>query len=173
MFYRPDGESTQLQGVPSDVELPSLTNHLEDIMEADLDYALPASKIKPVKYPTFPYVSADMIKMLREKSAARIRENARFQREIHKIDNYMERQKQSMQTLNETKFFAEKEVNSDKDTEELEKKMLSHNIERDYYMEEVMAITIDAIEYLRNNGVEFPKEKSKPAARNIFNLFGS
>ena len=38
-FYRPGGDSTQNRGVVSDVELPSLTTHL-DVGESDLDYAL-------------------------------------------------------------------------------------------------------------------------------------
>ncbi|HEY2760116.1 MAG TPA: S41 family peptidase, partial [Pirellulales bacterium] len=37
-FYRPDGDSTQNRGVVSDIELPSLTTHL-DVGESDLDYA--------------------------------------------------------------------------------------------------------------------------------------
>ena len=36
-FYRPNGESTQKRGVLADIELPSLTSHL-DVGEADLDY---------------------------------------------------------------------------------------------------------------------------------------
>src|SRR5690606_34912583 len=36
-FYRPNGDSTQKRGVLADVVLPSLTNHMEGISEADLD----------------------------------------------------------------------------------------------------------------------------------------
>src|SRR5208283_1969691 len=39
-FYRPLGDSTQKRGVVSDIELPSLSTHL-DVGEADLDYPLP------------------------------------------------------------------------------------------------------------------------------------
>ena len=42
-FYRPDGDSTQRRGVLADIELPSITTHL-DVGEADLDYPLPFDK---------------------------------------------------------------------------------------------------------------------------------
>ena len=48
-FYRPNGDSTQNRGVVSDIELPSLTTHL-DVGEADLDYALKFDHIDPANY---------------------------------------------------------------------------------------------------------------------------
>src|SRR5690606_8012036 len=43
-FYRPNGDSTQNRGVVSDIELPSLTSHL-DVGESDLDHALKFDRI--------------------------------------------------------------------------------------------------------------------------------
>jgi carboxyl-terminal processing protease len=43
-FYRPSGDSTQLEGVKSDVELPSFTSHLP-IGESDLDHALTFDRV--------------------------------------------------------------------------------------------------------------------------------
>ncbi len=43
-FYRPDGDSTQKRGVLADIELPSLTTHL-DVGEADLDYPVDFDKV--------------------------------------------------------------------------------------------------------------------------------
>ncbi|MGC3969167.1 MAG: S41 family peptidase [Pirellulales bacterium] len=48
-FYRPNGDSTQNQGVRSDVVLPSLTAELE-VGESDLDFALPFDRIEAAGY---------------------------------------------------------------------------------------------------------------------------
>ena len=48
-FYRPNGDSTQKRGVLSDVELPSLTTHL-DVGEADLDYPVEFDKVEPLHF---------------------------------------------------------------------------------------------------------------------------
>ena len=58
-FYRPDGESTQKRGVVSDVELPSLTTHL-DVGEADLDYPVEFDKVPPLAFQHFPDVTPDV-----------------------------------------------------------------------------------------------------------------
>ena len=51
-FYRPSGDSTQKRGVLSDIELPSLTTHL-DVGEADLDYPIAFDHIDPMSYKKF------------------------------------------------------------------------------------------------------------------------
>ena len=48
-FYRIDGRSTQVEGVPADIHLPSLLDSL-DIGEDKLTYALPFSRIAPADY---------------------------------------------------------------------------------------------------------------------------
>lgn len=48
-FYRPNGESTQLRGVVSDIVLPSINNVLE-IGEKSRDYALAWDTIEPVQF---------------------------------------------------------------------------------------------------------------------------
>jgi carboxyl-terminal processing protease len=60
-FYRPNGGSTQLKGVESDIVLPSLSDHME-IGEKHYDYALVWDKIEASKHKDFnavqPYVAA-------------------------------------------------------------------------------------------------------------------
>lgn len=60
-FYRPDGSSTQLKGVSSDIVLPSITEKL-DIGEKFYDYALAWDKVKAAKHQKFkmvaPYIAA-------------------------------------------------------------------------------------------------------------------
>jgi len=48
-FYLPEGSSTQLKGVPSDIVLPSVNEFLP-IGESDLDHALPWDEIEPVDW---------------------------------------------------------------------------------------------------------------------------
>jgi carboxyl-terminal processing protease len=48
-FYLPDGSSTQVKGVPSDIALPSVNEFLP-IGEDDLPHALPWNAIKPVDW---------------------------------------------------------------------------------------------------------------------------
>ena len=48
-FYRPSGASTQLEGVKSDIVLPSLTTHLP-VGESDLDHAIPFDKVPQAAY---------------------------------------------------------------------------------------------------------------------------
>lgn len=48
-FYLPDGSSTQLKGVPSDIALPSVNEFLP-IGEDDLPHALPWDEIEPIDW---------------------------------------------------------------------------------------------------------------------------
>lgn len=51
MFFLPDGDSTQLQGVKADVEIPSLMAGF-DMGEKDLDYALQPQSVEPFRSDT-------------------------------------------------------------------------------------------------------------------------
>jgi carboxyl-terminal processing protease len=52
-FYRPDGDSVQLQGVTPDVMLPDPTSYI-DSGEAELKHAIPASKIEAAPFAKWP-----------------------------------------------------------------------------------------------------------------------
>ncbi|MEO6772441.1 MAG: carboxy terminal-processing peptidase [Kofleriaceae bacterium] len=69
-FYRPDGASTQLRGVRSDLVLPSLTD-VADIGEATLADPLPWDAIAAVPHARSNQVERDLA-VLRAKSAARV-----------------------------------------------------------------------------------------------------
>lgn len=76
-FFLPQGSSTQLKGVPSDIILPSI-NEILPIGESDLDNAIPWKKIKPVNWynnwekinVASPY-QKDLIPYLAQKSQSR------------------------------------------------------------------------------------------------------
>jgi carboxyl-terminal processing protease len=76
MFYRPNGASTQLRGVASDIVLPS-TSDFSEVSESALNNALPWGSVKPAGFERLnrvaPYLGA-----LRERSTQRIAQAPEF-----------------------------------------------------------------------------------------------
>ncbi|HUP80306.1 MAG TPA: S41 family peptidase, partial [Pirellula sp.] len=70
-FYLPDGRSTQLEGVSSDVVLPSITAKL-DISESDLEYPLPADRVPPRPHKNYRMVDSATKIMLQQAADQRI-----------------------------------------------------------------------------------------------------
>ena len=79
-FYRIDGRSTQMEGVASDVHLPSLIDGL-DVGESSLPCALPFSRIQPADY-RLSWNMHKYAKELRARSEARTSKDARFQKHL-------------------------------------------------------------------------------------------
>jgi carboxyl-terminal processing protease len=148
-FYRPNGDSTQRRGVLADVELPSITSHL-DVGEVDLDHPLPFDKIAPMDYKRFDDVTPPICQELRKLSGERVKKSEKFQKVVRDIDRYDQRKAKKYITVNEAKFLKERAELSDKAEESaLEKNGDfgdSSNIERDYYLDEALAITADYIQ---------------------------
>ena len=145
-FYRPDGDSTQRRGVVSDVELPSLSSHL-DVGEADLDYPLPFDKIPAQSFKRFDYVSPVVLDQLRRLSTGRCEHAEKFQKVMRNITRYQDQKAKKAVTLNEEKFLKERaELNADKEEEKTIEKLNDPNqtnIERDFYLDEVFSIVSD------------------------------
>ena len=142
-FFRPNGESTQKRGVLSDIVLPSITNFM-DVGESDLDYAIDFRKVPKCEFPANHLLTNDMVGELRKESEQRISQSEDFAKLLKRIDIYRERKERKSVTLNEKKFVEEgKEVNADKeDQEQIEEQFNTDNkIKRDYYLDEVLAIT--------------------------------
>ena len=176
-YYLPSGNSPQSVGVESDLEYPSLLNHIEGISEKDLEYSLSFEKIPAARYPTFPYINDAILKELREKSAARVSASSDFQKVLNNIRIYLEDKEKPTRTLNEKKFFEERErLRAEREeTEkllEMEDDESKGKIERDFYMNEVLATVVDYLELLTVAGIAFPKEKSIKGGVSLFNLFG-
>ncbi len=148
-FYRPNGDSTQNRGVVSDIELPSITTHL-DVGESDLDFALAFDQVPAVPIRKDNLVDAKTVAELRAASEARVAKSEDFAKELKKIDKYESIKKNKTTNLNEEKFLAErKELNSEKEEEKELEELNDPNapvVKRDYYFNEAMAIAID---YLR------------------------
>ncbi|MEX2139836.1 MAG: carboxy terminal-processing peptidase [Pirellulales bacterium] len=147
-FYRANGDSTQNRGVLADVELPSLTTHL-DVGEGDLDFALKFDKIDAAEFSKETLVDPKLVEELRQLSQRRITDNDEFQKEIRRIESYKKQKEQKRVSLNAEKFLADRaELNADK---EEEKKFEELNgsapiFKRDFYNNETLAVTLD---YLR------------------------
>jgi len=87
LYFLPGGKSTQKTGVIADVRLPAWFV-LEDIGEAELDYALPAQAIAPFLVmrenaaPQWKPIDERLIAMLKAKSQSRVTKDAKFSKII-------------------------------------------------------------------------------------------
>lgn len=152
-FYLPDGRSTQLEGVASDVVLPSITAKL-DISESDLDYALPVDKIPARPHKNYHMVDSSMKIALQQAADARIAQNPEFEKLISKIDAYVRQKDDKTIPLKESEFLARrKEMNSEKEEDETneakaEQKKVYNNT---FYNQELIRVTRDYVDALKVN----------------------
>jgi carboxyl-terminal processing protease len=155
-FYRPGGASTQKRGVLADIVLPSLTDHM-DVSEDDLDYALEFDKVETTEYPMFRMTSDEQIKQLAEASAARQAASEDFAKLGRNIQRYRKQKERSTLTLNESKFLEErKDLDADKEEEKQFEEQVNGSdevVKRDFYFNEVLAITADYVSSLNKNKI--------------------
>ncbi len=152
-FFRPNGDSTQKRGVLSDIVLPSVFNHM-DIGESDLDFAIDFRHVARSKFATNDLVSEPLVAKLRADSAQRVSQSEDFAKLLKRIDLYQQRKARKSVTLNEKKFFEEgEEANADKEEEKalVEEVTGEKKIKRDFYLDEVLLITRDYVDALREN----------------------
>lgn len=167
-FYRPNGDSTQNRGVLADVELPSITTHW-DVGEADLDYPVAFDRLDPTDFQKLNSVSKPLCKKLEELSRNRLASSPEWQKEINKIEKYKEQKDRKTITLNEAKYRAQRDELSS-DEEEKEKKAEELNnpnkpvVERNYYMNEALAITVDFVSLLNGLPIDPRNGIAKSAA---------
>jgi carboxyl-terminal processing protease len=157
-FYRPGGDSTQLRGVLSDIVIPSMIEHIEGIAEGDLDYALAFDKVPAARFTKVNKVSTEILNKLKSDSKDRIAANEDFVKLNERIEKYTEQRKKKRIPLNEAAFLAQRaELDADKEDEKLFEDALGSSrgkapaIRRDYYLEEVMAITNDYCRLLKES----------------------
>ncbi len=145
-FYRPNGESTQKRGVLADIELPSLTAHL-DVGEADLDYPVEFDRVKPRGFTRLSYVDQAVRDRLRYLSQQRCKSSEDFLKVLKSIRRYEEQKARKFVTLNEEQFLKERaELDAEKEAKEAIEKINEPEkepIKRDYYLDEALAITVD------------------------------
>ncbi len=165
-FYRPDGDSTQNRGVVSDVELPSITTHL-DVGESDLDFALKFDRVNSAPYAKVNLVDKRVVDELRARSAQRVQQSEDFQKVEKKIARYKQLKEQKNISLNEEKFMAERaDFNTDKEEEKQFEQLEDSNrpvVKRDYYFNEALAVTLDYLQLLRGAGMNGVASGVRPA----------
>jgi len=162
-FYRPSGITTQGIGVDADIVLPSFTDVMENVTEAELDNVLKLQQVSPASdFTPRQLVTPQLITELRKRSAARVQENADFAKQQERNTLYRESLAKRSTPLNEAKYMEEtRRSNVDEwEREELEDVLSTERkIKRDYYVDEVLAITVDYIKAAEELGIAFPKER--------------
>ena len=151
-FYRPSGESTQLRGVLADLVLPSLSDKM-DVGESDLDYAVEFDKIPRASHDLYQLASPQVKDALRSKSLQRVDSSEDFAKRKRQIENYVAQKALKKVSLNEEEFMARrKELSAEKEDEKTIEALDKNEIERDFFMDEVLKITSDYVELLGSNG---------------------
>lgn len=155
-FYRPSGDSTQLRGVLADITLPSVTDYM-DVSESDLEYPVQFDRVESATFTKLGMVNKELIDQLKQQSEGRIQGSEDFTKRKNSIEKYKEQKQRKSVTLNEEKFLARrKEFDADKSDEETIENQVnnsSQNIERTFYLDEVINITVDYLKALPNKKV--------------------
>lgn len=168
-FYRINGRSTQVEGVPADIHLPSLLDSL-DIGEDKLTYALPFSSINPADY----RLSWDMhkyVKALRGLSEARTVADEKFGKHLANVKGMREisdREEVSLEyAARKAQMAADRELrelddeeNEDDDEETAAKKRRRKRNERqknDVVLDESYKVLMDLVRM--TGGEEVPEVK--------------
>lgn len=151
-FYLPDGESTQLKGVPADIVLPSLTAKMP-VAEGDLEYALEHDRVNPARHNLYRMVPTDLVNNLRVTSQQRVAENEEFADLMRRVELYVQQKDQATISINEKKFMerrAELDAQKEDEKEELEQQLATEVVFQDtYYNQEVLNVTHQYVDALR------------------------
>ena len=150
-FYRVNGDSSQERGIPSDIILPSILNHM-DIGESALENHLPFDKIAAADYDAVSLVNPKIVAALAASSKKRTDANAEFTKDRDAIRKFLERKKRKTVSLNESvlrKEIEESQQDDDADKTD-EKPPKTPPVFRDeHYENEVLQITLDYIRQLK------------------------
>lgn len=155
-FYLPGGASTQNRGVISDIELPSVLSH-KPYGETDLDYALAFDTVKELSHTHYDRINPALVDALKKRSAERRGQSKDFKKVLENVSRYLERKNRKTIPLNEEKFRAEvAEYNQAKEEEDEAKELADPDdviFERDFYNNEVLAVTHDYVQMLNGNQI--------------------
>lgn len=153
-FYRVNGDSTQNLGVPSDVVLPSLLDHM-DLGESFLDNALAFDRVQPASHVIYDMVTPGIISSLRDASQRRVAADTKFQEIQADINRYLERKSRKSVSLNEEQLRKERAADQAaekiaQEEEEKETKGTEGPIYPDTeYNKEVLHVAVDYLQLLR------------------------
>lgn len=99
-FYRVAGGSTQLNGVASDLVLPSLTD-LPEFGEGSLKNALPYDEVPKARYTKWPESPQIYLEELKRRSSGRVQESPEFRYVMEDMERLRRRLDENRITLNE------------------------------------------------------------------------
>ena len=152
-FYRPGGDSTQNQGVLSDIVIPNLTGHLKGVTEAEMDYALPFDRVRRLQHDFHGMSGPSITQMLQKASEDRISHSEDFAEDMKRIDRYETQKDRTSVTLNLTQHLVDiQKLDADKEQEEINEEL--SDSERpvfdteNHYNQEALSITVDYIKLL-------------------------
>jgi len=150
-FYRANGESTQVKGVPPHIHIPSLRDQL-DFGEGKMDNALKFDKVEAQPHDVYNRVPPDLLAALETRSFDRRKADPKFSKQEQRIQRYAERKARHSIALNEAKFRGEyvnedeaEKLEEDKAKDKAKKKKYHERAawEPDYYNDEVVRIVAD------------------------------
>lgn len=151
-FYRANGESTQVLGVPPHIHIPSIRDQA-DYGEGKMDNALKFDKVAGQDHDQYNRVPADLVANLVARSQDRRKADPKFQKQEERIKKYADRKTRHAISLNEDKFRAEFVPEDDEKDEDQEKAKPGEPKKKfttrqawdldDYYNQEVMKIVSD------------------------------
>ena len=154
-FYRANGSSTQSRGVVPDIELPARSSVIGE-SESELDYAIEFDRIDAVPFDPENHVSAGLVAKLEERSRARRAASDQFQKLVEDLDRYRALKERERIPLKEEKFVSEYRLENDATDpsdpgaeagpEQPAPDLADRTIRRDFYLDEVLAITRDYVE---------------------------
>jgi carboxyl-terminal processing protease len=156
-FYRPNGDSTQKRGVLADIVLPSLTDHIADISEADLDYAVEFDKVPSADFSKYDQVAPNLLTEIKTLSQQRTSKSAEFAKLGKNIQRYIEQKTKKEIPLSEQQFLARRaELDSEKEEEQTfdhQEKGNDEVFKRNFYNNEAIAVTLDYLRLLNKEQV--------------------
>jgi carboxyl-terminal processing protease len=172
-FYRVNGESTQINGVPPHLHIPSINDH-RDFSEGKLDNAFKFDKVAELPHDNYRRVSDDLVALLEQRSLERRKTEPKFQKQDEQIKKYIERKARHSISLNEAKFRAEyvpedpeeKAAEEKAKKERKKKKFAEREVwSSDYYNDEVIRIVTDYLT-LGSKVLAAAPERAKFAGQN-------
>lgn len=152
-FYRTNGDSTQREGVKSDIVLPSQIDHL-DLGEASLDNAMAFDQVEEVERKQYGFATENLIQKVMKASEQRIGSNDHFNKVKSRIERYLERKNRIKIPLKEETLKAEREA--DEKAEDMKEEALEDDeddenpFKKEPYNEELIHIAVDYVKLLEN-----------------------
>ncbi len=154
-YYRVRGGSTQLEGVRSDIIIPSLTDNPE-IGEGALPNALPYDEVAPQRIETDPMM-ASMLPELQNRSAARVASDPEFSYILEDMTRLRQRIEENTVSLN----LAKRKSERDADTARKEARISDRKERGPAFEVTAYELTLENVEKPELVQVAFDRDKKK------------